>query len=99
MFHIQYPINALNNKFLNEKIEKNLLEEYFCNIVHQNVSCDYCGISGIKGIRVFCLDCVDYDLCFKCYKRFKFNKTHQGEHKVLLYITEQRITDIIPIFN
>lgn len=35
-------------------------------VVHQNVSCDVCGMMPIVGVRYNCQVCHDYDLCDRC---------------------------------
>ena len=38
--------------------------------VHENVSCDGCGLSPIRGARWKCSVCADYDLCDVCHSQF-----------------------------
>jgi len=37
--------------------------------VHENVSCDGCGLSPIRGARWKCSVCADYDLCDVCHSQ------------------------------
>jgi hypothetical protein len=38
-------------------------------VVHQNVTCDGCGVGAIKGIRYKCSICKDFDFCAMCEER------------------------------
>ncbi len=45
--------------------------------VHENVSCDGCGLSPIRGARWKCSVCADYDLCDVCHSQFHATGQYQ----------------------
>lgn len=47
--------------------------------VHQNVTCDGCGVNPIKGIRFKCSVCPDFDLCSTC----ESGSDHSTQHPLL----------------
>ena len=38
--------------------------------MHENVSCDTCGLRPIRGARWKCRVCADYNVCDDCHSRF-----------------------------
>jgi hypothetical protein len=45
--------------------------------IHSYTLCDFCKKNPIEGDRYYCTICDDYDLCSKCFRSGRFNKSHQ----------------------
>lgn len=56
---------TVNSKISEEK-SSNIPTEQKSAFVHEDVTCDGCGLSPITGFRYKCIICHNFDFCEKC---------------------------------
>ena len=76
--------NQIINSNILMKSSQNFSKISQCKTIHNNISCNECGVNPIVGYRYKCLECNDYNLCEICEKKI----IH--EHNFVKYVNEEK---------
>ena len=76
--------NQVINSNILMKSSNNFSKISQCKTIHNNISCNECGVNPIVGYRYKCLECVDYNLCEICEKKISH------EHNFVKYVNEEK---------
>jgi len=66
-------------------------------VIHEDITCDVCGLEGIVGIRYKCSVCNDYDLCERCeavanhpHPFLKIRHPSQAPFKIIVIMNDEQ---------